>query len=89
MRTDNPEAHEKAVGAQDKELANLVDKGVFDWSWVRDWRGVASIARREERKIDLARVFSIMVEKGSELPDGDDRKKFKYRVDYHLSLIHI
>ena len=49
---------------------------------MRDRREVASTARREERRIHLARVFGIMVEKGSELPDGDDRKKFKYRVVY-------
>ena len=73
---------EKAKEAEAKEWKNLVDKHVFDWSSVRNWSDVAREARNEERKIHLARVFGIMVEKGSELPDGDDRKKFKYRVVY-------
>ena len=33
-----------------------------------------------ENTFHLGALFGICVEKGSELPDGDPRKKYKYRV---------
>ena len=80
LETSNPEAHAKAMAAMGKEWSNLRGKGVWDPTWVREWSEVARAARRAERKIHLARIFGLMVEKGSELPEGDERRKFKYRV---------
>ena len=37
-------------------------------------------ARRSGKYVHLGKLFGICVEKGSELPDGDSRKKYKYRV---------
>ena len=38
---------------------------------LRNWNEVANSARDEMEQIHLARIFAIMSEKGSELPDND------------------
>ena len=37
-------------------------------------------AKHAGKYIHIGKLFGICVEKGSELPDGDERKKYKYRV---------
>ena len=48
-----------------------------DETTVREWFEVAAEARFEGVEIHLGRLFGIMAEKGSELDDGDPRKKYK------------
>ncbi len=49
-----------------------------------EWDDAVKKARRdrdpEMREIHFGHLFGIMVEKGSEYEDGDERKYFKYRV---------
>ena len=45
-----------------------------------EWRVVALRARRAHQTARMARLFGICVEKHSELPAGDPRRKYKYRV---------
>ena len=70
------------MDAMEKERRNLQTTQVWDPIWVRDWKGIARTAHYREQKIHLARIFGIMVEKGSELPEDDPHRKFKYRVVY-------
>ena len=41
---------------------------------------VAEEARLADSEVHFGYMFGIMVEKGSEFPEGDDRRYFKYRV---------
>lgn len=82
LRLHNSEQHGNAMTAMNMEWGNLRAKGVWDPSWIRDWNGVAHTAQKDGMKIHLARISGIMVEKGSELPDNDPLRKFKYRVVY-------
>ena len=70
----------KAVEAMNKEWKRLWDKYVWDHDGVREWAGVAQEAQRAGKKIHMGRLFGLCAEKGSELPDNDERKQFKYRV---------
>ena len=74
------ESNEDARKARDAEWTRLWDKGVWDASSVREWSDVARDARERGEEIHLGRLFCFCVEKGSELPPGDPRKVFKYRV---------
>ena len=80
-REREPEA-QKAIRA---EWLRLRNKKVWDEDSVREWSDVASEARRRKledptHNVHMGRLFGICVEKGSELPVGDSRRKYKYRV---------
>ena len=70
----------KAQEAQRKEWYNLRAKDVWCPDVVREFSEVARTARENNAKAHLGRIFGLMVEKGSELPIGDPRWKYKYRV---------
>ena len=72
--------NEKAIAAMNSEWKRLWDRKVWGHDNVRDWYEVAREARAEEREVHMGRLFGLCVQTGSELPDGDERKKFKYRV---------
>ena len=55
-------------------------KNVWGHDNVRDWYEVAREAQRAGKKLHMGRLFGLCVEKGSELPEGDERMKIKYRV---------
>ncbi len=74
------EKYPKAIEARKKESNNLKEKGVWDEATVREWLDVAAEARRTNTEIHIGRVFGIMVVKNAELPMGDERRKFKYRL---------
>ena len=61
-------------------MGRLWDKKVWDHDGVREWSDVAREAAKQGREIHMGRLFGLCVQKGSELPDGDKRKKYKYRV---------
>ena len=69
-----------AVQAMKKEWGRLWEKKVWDHDGVREWSDVAREAAQQGREIHMGRLFGLCVQKGSELPDGDERKKYKYRV---------
>ena len=50
------------------------------WEGVLSRNHVAGKARTDNHEVHMGRLFGIMVQKGSELKDNDDRNKYKYRV---------
>ncbi len=73
-------AEAKAQAAMKKEWGNLWGQKVCDDSVVKSWGTVGWEARRRGTYVHLGRLFGICVEKGSELPADDERRKYKYRV---------
>ena len=69
-----------AQAALDKEWNNLVNKGAWDYSTVREWDDVSKEAIKNKTKVHVGKIFEICVEKGSELPLGDPMRKFKGRT---------
>lgn len=47
---------------------------------MKGWDTVVWEAQMANKYIHIGRLFGICVEKGSELADDDERKKYKYRV---------
>ena len=74
------EANEDAKKARSAEWKRLWERGVWDVEVIRDWDEVSNEARSQNKEVHMGRLFGIMVQKGSELKDGDERKKYKYRV---------
>ena len=68
------------LAAKDKEWDKLWEQGVFDATCCESWGVVQYEAQRAGKDIHMGQLFGICTEKGSELPDGDERKKYKYRV---------
>ena len=53
---------------------------VWRWETLREWDEVADEARCDNKEVHFGYMFGIMVEKGFEFPEGDERRYFKYRV---------
>ena len=77
-----------AIQAMKKEWGRLWDKKVWDHDGVREWSDVAREAASQGKEIHMGRLFGLCVQKGSELPDGDKRKKYKYRVFFLVATIY-
>ncbi|NBO94154.1 MAG: hypothetical protein EBV06_17865, partial [Planctomycetia bacterium] len=73
-------ANPKARAALQSEWDKLRRQGVWDEKRVRPWAEVAAEARRQGHTVHVGRIFEICVEKNSELPLSDPRRKFKGRV---------
>ena len=69
----------EAIAAKKKEWKNLRDKDVWDESTVREWSQVAAAARAGKFTVHMGMLFGLMVEKGSELPEGSDRSDYLSR----------
>jgi hypothetical protein len=78
-------ANPKARAALQAEWDKLRRQGVWDEKRVRPWDEVAAEARREGRTVHVGRIFEICVEKNSELPASDPRRKFKGRVVFQVN----
>ena len=50
------------------------------WDTLREWTDVSAEARAKGERIHLGFLFGLMVEKGSEFPEGDERRYSKYRI---------
>ena len=70
----------KAMEAYWKEWINLDKKQTWHWETLTEWDTVADQARESGEEIHFGYLFGIMVERGSEYPEGDARWHFKYRV---------
>ena len=68
-----------ALASMKKEWSGLVDQGVFDLDAVREYDAVAKEAKAKGEEIHMARAHGICVEKHSQLPVGDPKRKFKGR----------
>ena len=73
-------ASTKALAAKDKEWTKLWSQEVWGESIVKGWDTVVWEAQMANKYIHIGKLFGICVEKGSELADDDERKKYKYRV---------
>ena len=73
-------ASTKALAAKDKEWSKLWVQEVWDEKVVKGWDTVIWEAQEANKYIHIGKLFGICVEKGSELADDDERKKYKYRV---------
>jgi len=58
----------KALEAKKKEWKKLVDRSVWRWDSVREWKAVAKAAREVNKTVNLGRLFGIMVEKTANCP---------------------
>ena len=70
----------KAQEAMRKEWDRLRAKKVWDESWIREWNDVAREASQKGKEVNLAYLFGICVEKGSELDKSNPGRKYKCRV---------
>ena len=61
-------------------MGKLRKAGVWRDEDVREWADVKEQARREGRDVHIGSLHELLVEKGSELPEGDEKRKFKGRV---------
>ena len=62
-----------------KEGSGLIDQGVFDLGAVQEYDAVVKEAKAKGEEIHMARAHGICVEKHSQLPVGDAKRKFKGR----------
>ncbi len=69
-----------AMEAYWKEWNNLEAKTFWDLDSLCEWDTVASDARANDTEVHFGFLFGIVVEKGSEYPEGDPRRCWKYRV---------
>ena len=69
-------ANPKAMAAMHEEWNRLWDNSVWDHNDIREWPYVAYTAQREGESVHMGRLFGLCVQKGSELPGTDVRKKF-------------
>ena len=69
-----------AMAAYWKEWMNLEKRKVWRWETLTEWDVVSAEARRNGEEIHLGFLFGLMVEKGSEFPEGDVRRYYKYRI---------
>ena len=75
--------NDKAMEAYWKEWRNLEAKTVWRWETLVERDDVVNAAKLQpagEQEVHFGYLFGIMVEKGSEFPEGDPRRYFKYRV---------
>ena len=75
---NDPEALESMM----KEWKGQWSAGVYDFKVVREYDDVLKEASNKGEEIHMARVHGICVEKHSELPKEDKRRKFKGRGVY-------
>lgn len=72
--------NDNAMGAYWKEWKSLERRKVWQWETLREWSEVSAEARDRGEEVHLGFLFGLMVEKGSEFPEGDVRRYYKYRV---------
>ena len=70
---DNP----KAKAAIQLEWDRLRARGAWGEDHPREWADVAQEARTFGAEVHYVMIFGLVVEKNTDLPDGDPRRKFK------------
>ena len=70
----------KALAALVTEWDKLRSAKVWKECGVREWKDVKAEAQAEHRDIHVGSLHELLVEKGSELPEGDKNRKYKGRV---------
>ena len=74
----------KAKPAADKAIQQEWDRLRARNAWgeqnPREWDDVAREAREKKIEVHCGMIFGFVVEKNTDLPEGDPRRKFKGRV---------
>jgi hypothetical protein len=73
-------ANPAATKAIQQEWDRLRARNAWDESNPREWDDVAREARVKGTEVYFGMIFGFVVEKNTDLPDGDPRRKFKGRV---------
>ena len=63
-----------------KEWDNLESKKVWSWDTLTEWDTVSRKYRSDGKEVHIGYLFGFMVIKGDEFPEGDPRRRWKYRV---------
>ena len=71
---------EKAHAAIQQKWSRLRSRGSWDESNPREWADIAKEAREQGREVHLGLSFGVVVEKNTDRPQGDPRRKCKGRV---------
>ena len=82
------EATPKAQAAVRKEWDKLIAKGVWDMATVQEWGSVVARARRCGETVHHGSLATIVVEKNSELDEGDPARVFKGRTVFLGDQVH-
>ena len=70
----------KAKMAMQQEWDRLRSRNAWDETNPREWSDVAREARQSGTEVRVGMIFGLVVEKNSDLPAGDARRKFKDKV---------
>ena len=65
-----------------KETDKLQGRDTWDLTSVREWSEVAKEAKQSGKQAHVGRIFPIVVQRNSELPDGHPEKVYKGRLVY-------
>ncbi len=72
--------NEKARASLQKEWDSLRAIGAWGEAGAQEWSTVRDASKRAGKRVKGGMVFGIVVEKGSELPEGNPGRKHKGRV---------
>ena len=65
-----------------KETDKLQGRDTWDLTSVREWSEVAKEAKQSGKQAHVGRIFPIVVQRNSELPDGHPENVYKGRIVY-------
>ena len=68
-------------------MEKIEAKGTWDWGSLAEWDDVSNDAINGGYEVHYGHLFGIMVEKGSEFPEGGPRRYFKYRVVFQGNMV--
>ena len=71
---------EHGVEAYWKEWQNLEQKKVWKWETLTEWDDVVQYYNSKQEEVHFGYLFGFMVIKGDEFPEGDPRRRYKYRI---------
>ena len=76
---------EHGVEAYWKEWQNLEQKKVWKWETLTEWDDVVQYYNSKREEVHFGYLFGFMVIKGDEFPEGDPRRRYKYRIVFQGS----
>lgn len=77
----------RALKSKTTAWAKLRDQNVWDTTCYKNYHQVMYEAKIAGKYIHIGKLFGLCVEKSSELPDDDIRKKFKCRVAFQSNRV--
>ena len=80
-------ANQAAGKASQQEWARLQSRKAWGESNPREWGAVANEAKENKQDVQVGVAFGVVVEKNTDLPGGDPRRKFKGRVAFQGHIV--